>query len=411
MSADNLPVLVGRAAVSAAGPRFEDLWQAACEGKDGLRVEGPTPYDTEGFRGSRACWLQPSLRERLLKDTGPLLPVSRLLIDVAQQAISDATNRSLADLGADRSRWGIWLGTSLGGIGTWADQHAEVVLAPKDAPARVVDTGMGYSAPARDLARALGVGGPVATVTTACCSATVATGQAADALRRGEVDVALVCGVDLLSRFVHAGFEILGALSEDDQRPFSEQRDGLWLGEGAAVAIFVRNASCSGGTHGQDRVAVAGSGLAGDALRLTGPDMEGGGLLRSVHQALSQAGLQASDLSAISAHGTATELNDAMEMAAFSTLLEGRVSDVPVHGIKPILGHTLGASGLFELLVLERAMREGLFPGTPGEGPDDPACRLWVHRGEPLSSDLPVCLSTNSAFAGNNAALVLRRLG
>jgi len=269
---------------------------------------------------------------------------------------------------------------------------------------------MGYAAPARDLARALDLGGPVVTVTTACCSATVAVGQAADSLRRGEVDVALVAGVDLLSRFVHAGFEILGALSPTDQRPFSGERDGLWLGEGAAVAVLVREASCHDGTAAAQRIAVTGSGLAGDALRLTGPDMEGGGLLRSVEQALDQAGVRASELAAISAHGTATELNDAMEMAAFSTLLGARVRDVPVHGIKPILGHTLGASGLFELLVLARSMQLGAFPGTPGDGPDDEACRLWVHRGQPLQRDLSLCLSTNSAFAGNNAALVLQRL-
>jgi len=96
-------------------------------------------------------------------------------------------------------------------------------------------------------------------------------------------------------------------------------------------------------------------------------------------------------------------------MAGLPTLLGERVADVPVHGIKPVLGHTLGASGIFEILVLQRAMETGRFPGTPGDGPDADDCRIRVHRAAPLDVDLPVALSINSAFAGNNAAVVLRR--
>jgi len=390
-------LIAGRAAVSAAGSSVENLWDAVCEGRDGLRPADEAPYSTEGLRVASACWLPDALRGTLAgsEEAARLEPASGLLVRVADEALRSA--RLPAALQA-RSRWGLWVGTSLGGIGSWQAQHLAGM--GSGAPVR---TGLGYASPARDLARHLGVGGPVVTVTTACCSSTLAAIQAAEAVARGEVDVALACGVDLLCRFVHAGFDVLGALSPPAQRPFAADRDGLWLGEGAGVLVFRRPEPSEPG------VQLLGGGLAGDALRLTGPDPTGSGLLRAVMQALEQADVGVEALQACSTHGTGTELNDAMEAVAFSRLLGSRVSKVPVHGIKPVLGHTLGASGIFELIVLERAMLEGRFPGTPGAGPDEPGAELWVHRGEPLELDLHTALSTNSAFAGNNAAAVLRR--
>ena len=387
-------LIAGGAATSAPGRGIDALFEAACGRVDALRPEAAAPYDVSGLRQPRACWLPPTLRAPLFADP-QVDPATVLLSAVVADALESARLPSTL---SDRARWGLWLGTSLGGIGSWQREHAAGIAGPEP-----VRTGLGYASPGRDVARAMGLRGPVRTVSTACCSATVAVGEARDALERGEVDVAIAGGVDVLCRFVHTGFDVLGALSKTEQRPFAESRDGLWLGEGAGVVVLRR------AEVGETGVEVAGGGLAGDALRLTGPDPTGAGVLRAVHQALLQADLAADRIAAVSAHGTATVLNDAMEMAGLPTLLGERVADVPVHGIKPVLGHTLGASGIFEILVLQRAMETGRCPGTPGEGPAADDCRIRVHRAAPLDVDLPVALSINSAFAGNNAAVVLRR--
>jgi len=224
----------------------------------------------------------------------------------------------------------------------------------------------------------------------------------------GHADVVLAGGAEALCHFVVAGFNSLRATTATAVRPFDARRDGLALGEGAALVV-VESAAHARRRGAAAAIEVAGTGLSGDAVHMTAPARDGAGAARAMAAALADAGLDAGAVDVVSAHGTGTVYNDAMEMAALARVLGAAVGRVPVHGIKGAIGHTLAAAGSFEALLCARMLRDGLVPPTAGCEQLDPACALDVVRATPRRLAARVALSTSSAFAGNNAALVLRR--
>ena len=263
-----------------------------------------------------------------------------------------------------------------------------------------------YHAPAVRLARTLGCRGPVATPQLACASGTHAIALAADWVRRGRADVVLAGGTDLLCRFVVAGFNCLRATAET-ARPFDVRRRGLVLGEGAAVVV-VESADAAARRGAAVRARVLGVGGAGDAVHMTAPDREGRGAARAIAAALDDAEIRPGQVGFVSAHGTGTPYNDAMEAAALGLLFAPRA--VPVNSIKGAIGHTLGAAGAFEAVMCTRVLATGTVPPTAGLEELDPACAgLDVVHGAARSRDVAVALSTSSGFAGTNAAVVFGR--
>ncbi|MDP7114753.1 MAG: beta-ketoacyl-[acyl-carrier-protein] synthase family protein, partial [Myxococcota bacterium] len=317
-----------------------------------------------------------------------------------REAQEDAGGPALAG-----DRVGVYAGTSTGGVPRWVEYHRARVEG-RPPPWGPADTD--YGAPARHLARALGSGGPAVTVSTACCSATAAMGLALDDLRRGAVDLAVVGGADAVDRFIHAGFDMLGALTAAEMNPFGQDRSGLVLGEGAGALILEtrEHARARGVTS---RAWLAGAGLGGDANHMTGPDREGRGVERALRMALDDAGVTADDVELICAHATSTPFNDAMEARALHRLFGHRRPAVPAVAYKPVFGHTLGACGLLEAIACVLVLERGTIPPTPGPGPQDPDCPYPLLRDVALDGPVSVAASTNSAFAGNNAAVVLRR--
>jgi 3-oxoacyl-[acyl-carrier-protein] synthase II len=191
-------------------------------------------------------------------------------------------------------------------------------------------------------------------------------------------------------------------------RPFDARRDGLALGEGAAMLV---NESAA---HAQARgartdIEVVGSGLSGDAVHMTAPARDGAGAARAMRAALRDAGVTPQEVDFVSAHGTGTVYNDAMEMAALGAVFGESLPRLPVNSIKGAIGHTLGAAGSFEAVMCTRVLHDGVVPPTAGCEQVDPACALDVVHGEPRRRQIRIALSTSSAFAGNNAAIVLRR--
>jgi 3-oxoacyl-[acyl-carrier-protein] synthase-1/3-oxoacyl-[acyl-carrier-protein] synthase II len=236
----------------------------------------------------------------------------------------------------------------------------------------------------------------------ACASSALALGLAARWLERGSCDLVLAGGFDEVTVFVAAGFEALRATTASPPpRPFRLQRDGMALGEGAAVLALARSS---------DERAIAflsGFGAGSDAVHLTGPDREGRGLARAAVAALQDAGHPPVDL--VSAHATATPFNDAAESRAMALALGSQVAgDVVVHAFKAQAGHTLGAAGCLELLAAVDGLMRGVVPASAGEGaldPDAPA-RL-LDRSIPGKTRHVLKLA--SAFGGANAALVVGR--
>lgn len=266
-----------------------------------------------------------------------------------------------------------------------------------------------YSAVASQLARELAVRGPVLSPSIACASGTHAVGLAQTLIARGDADVFVVGGVESLCAFVVNGFNCLRATTTDAVRPFDARRSGLVLGEGAAMLV-VEELEHARGRGAATDIEVAGSGLSSDATHMTAPARDGSGALRAMQSALAAAGLEAAAVDFISAHGTGTVYNDAMEMVAIERVLGARVAAVPVNSIKAAIGHTLAAAGAFEAILCAEVLRRGWIPPTLNCEQLDPDCALDIVRDTARAHPVQVAMSTSSAFAGNNAAVVLRRL-
>ncbi len=241
-------------------------------------------------------------------------------------------------------------------------------------------------------------------LSAACASSTLAVAQAAALISSGAEESVLVIACDAISEFVYAGFATMNALDPAGARPFDRDRQGLNLGEAAAIALLMSEARASREQRPM-LGSIAGWAASNDASHITRPDTTGSQLARAIRQAMERAGVFPGQVDFISAHGTGTRYNDAMEMASFQSLFSSR----PVFSVKGALGHTLGAAGLVEILICFRALSERLVPPTIGLRQPEDCASGWV-AGCPIPlTQSRVALTTNSGFGGINAALVLTR--
>ncbi len=325
-----------------------------------------------------------------------------VLEDRATAILESALVACFCDLDRVRPAWrderlGLVLGTSSGGMR--AAERAFDAIARGVAVADV-EAPTYFGPMARAVRRLSRPFDPCLLVLGACASATIAVGLGMRWLERGSCDLVLAGGFDEVTVFVAAGFEALRAVTASPPpRPFRVGRDGMALGEGAAVVALARPGARP------SRAIVLGFGAASDAVHLTAPDREGGGLARAAIAALDDAGQPPIDL--VSVHGTATPFNDAAESRAIARALGvARARDVVVHPFKAQIGHTLGAAGALELLAITDALERGVLPAAAGEGtvdPDAPA-RLLDRA---AAGTVRTGLKLSSAFGGANAALVV----
>lgn len=254
--------------------------------------------------------------------------------------------------------------------------------------------------PAAFLARELGVRGPAYTVSTACSSGAKALASAARLLRAGLADAVVAGGVDALSGFTIAGFSALESVSAARCNPLSLHRQGINLGEGAALFLMGRQPG---------PVRLAGWGESSDAHHMSAPEPSGRGALAAMREALRRAGIAAREIDYVNLHGTATPQNDAMESLAVAQLLG---TDVPVSSTKPLTGHTLAAAGAVEAAIAWHTLVDnarGRLPPHWWDGARDPALAAVrvAQPGEALGRAPRHVLSNSFAFGGSNACLVL----
>ncbi|MEW6305043.1 MAG: beta-ketoacyl-[acyl-carrier-protein] synthase family protein [Verrucomicrobiota bacterium] len=260
---------------------------------------------------------------------------------------------------------------------------------------------------ALDLADALGVSGSATIIANACASGANAVGHAFDLVRHGRAERALACGYDALSHMVFAGFDSLQALSPTQCRPFDARRDGLGLGEGAAVLALEsldvarrRGASILG--------EVAGYGASIDVHHLTQPHPEGRAARAAMSMACRDAGVSPEQIDYLNAHGTGTPLNDSAEAAAINEWAGAHAKTLPVTSTKANIGHLLGAAGAVETVVSLMALREQWIPPETTLEARDAACAFPVPT-EPRAAKLEHVLTNSFGFGGSNASLILRR--
>lgn len=298
-------------------------------------------------------------------------------------------------------RFGVVIGTSTSGIA-----EAEQAVAYLHECGRM-PPGFHYGQqemgdPAQFLADTLNIHGPVYGVSTACSSSVKALASAARLLRLGVCDVVLAGGADSLCRFTIAGFSALESVSAERCNPFSANRRGINIGEGAALFIVSREPS---------EVALLGVGESSDGYHISAPDPSGEGAIMAIRAALAQAGIRANDVDYLNLHGTATLQNDAAEAQAVQAVFG---SDLPCSSTKPLTGHTLGAAGAIETglcwLALSGDNPQRVLPPHRWDAVPDPTLPPLhlVGLGE-RAAQLRHVMSSSFAFGGSNAVAVLGR--
>lgn len=237
--------------------------------------------------------------------------------------------------------------------------------------------------------------GPATVVSNACASSGKAFASAQRWLDAEVVDAVLVGGADSLCQLTLRGFRSLGLLCEGPSRPFSRDRAGITIGEGAAFALLEREG---------EGPRLLGAGESSDAHHMTTPDPEGTGARRAMEAALTNAGISASEVGYINAHGTGTRFNDSMEARAIRAVMAGR-SDPLVASTKGYVGHTLGAAGATGAIFVLEALQYGWVPASAGALPADPELGLNIPN-EAVDLDLRIAMCNAFAFGGSNVSLV-----
>jgi 3-oxoacyl-[acyl-carrier-protein] synthase II len=260
---------------------------------------------------------------------------------------------------------------------------------------------------ALELASEFGFSGPITIIANACASGANAIGHAFELVRSGQAERVFTGGYDALSHLVFAGFDSLQALSTTRCRPFDAARDGLGLGEGAAI-LCLESMEHAQGRGAEILAEIIGYGAAADPHHLTQPDPEGNAALRAMSAACQSANIRPGQIDYINAHGTGTALNDSAEALAINGLLGSECGRVPVSSTKASVGHLLGAAGAIEAVVCLMALREGWLPPTATTQTTDPICNFSIVR-EPTGAQPQCVLSNSFGFGGANAALILRR--
>lgn len=298
-------------------------------------------------------------------------------------------------------RFGVVVGTSTSGIAE-AEQAVTCLHKRGAMPPSFHYGQQEMGDPAQFLADTLGIHGPVYGVSTACSSSVKALASAARLLRMGVCDAVITGGADSLCRFTVAGFLALEAVSSERCNPFSGNRCGINIGEGAALFIVSREPG---------EIALRGVGESSDGYHISAPDPSGKGVVLAMRAALCQAGVQPEDVDYINLHGTATAQNDAMEAQAVQAVFG---SDLPCSSTKPLTGHTLGAAGAVEAGLSWLAMGDAnllrVMPPHLWDGMRDPALppiRL-VGLNE-RTAQLDIIMSGSFAFGGSNGVVVLGR--
>jgi 3-oxoacyl-[acyl-carrier-protein] synthase II len=388
-------------AVTPFGWGADRLWDGV---RRGVTAIGPfTRFDAARHRTHLAA--EVPLEASAPRSASRLSLADRFAVAAANEAVAQAK----LDVASCRERTGVFFGSSAGGMleGEWFfDAH--IHRGARHARRGLVASQQ-FNGPGDAVARAIGVGGQVETVSSACASAAMAIGSALHALRRGDVDVALAGGSDALCQLTYAGFNALRSVDEAPSRPFRKDRLGLSLGEGAGVLVL--ETATGAAARGAVPIAMlAGEAATCDAHHMTAPHPDGSGASDAIRLALADAGMGADDVDFVNAHGTGTPLNDVAEAAALTAVFGDRTRSIPVTSTKSLIGHLLGSAGAVEAVVTVLGLARSEVHPMPDTGERDPEIGLDLVLGVPRALSRAACaISTSLAFGGANAVLVFSR--
>ncbi len=408
-------VVTGMGAVSPVGLDAESTWTALLAGTSG---GGPVTLweTTEEFACRIGCEVKgfDALDYMEKRDAKRFDRVSIFSIAAAAQALSSAGLPDGAPDGTDASRFGVIFGSGIGGIATFEKQHKRLLeggpkrVSPFFIPMFIPDMSAGL------ISMRWNLRGPNYATVSACASSTHAIGDAARHIQHGDADIMVAGGGEAtITPMTFAGFSSMKALStrNDDpagaSRPFSAERDGFVMGEGAAALIL------EGLDHAQARGAkilaeIVGYGLSADAHHITAPPPDGYGAQNAMRMAMKDAGAEPGDVDYVNAHGTST-MADGIETAAIKAVLGDHAYDMVVGSTKSMTGHLLGAAGALEAIACIQACRTGKIPPTINYQGPDPECDLEYAHGGMIERPVEFAISNSFGFGGHNACLAVRR--
>lgn len=401
-------VVTGMGMVTALGHSACDTWDAMVAGKSGL---GPvTAFDASAF-DSRVGGEVKDFDPTLYMDRKEARRADRFT-QFAFVAADEALRQANYTIPEGANRVATVIGTAIGGIGVLSEAFGTLAergpgrVSPFLMPMMLSDMASGQ------LSIRLGARGVNYCLVSACASGADSLGEAANIIRRGDVDVAIAGGTEAANvPVIYAGFAAAKALStlNDDpgrsSRPFDANRAGFVLGEGAGVMVLESE------DHALERGAtilaeLAGYGATSDAFHVTQPDENGAGASRAMHAALAQAGLEPDGIGYLNAHGTSTAINDRLETLAIKKVFGDYAYELPVSSTKSMIGHLLGAAGAVEAIVSVMALRANTIPPTINYDTPDPDCDLDYVPNVARATPLTAVMSNSLGFGGHNSSLV-----
>ena len=379
--------VTGLGALTCAGVGVDALWTALCE-NTAPASKRIAPFDATHIGGPKE-----------LRRFDPFALFALMAADEAWR--QSGLSGPIVDAGSVVT-------TGIGGLQTVLEQVRVLNDKGPDRVSPFMVPMMMPNAATAAVSMRFGLGGPAETVTTACAAGTHAIGNAARLVASGRCSVAVAGGAEaVIVEIAEAGFRNMTALSNEGlSRPFDVNRNGFVMGEGAGILILEEwdHAVARGATIFAE---VLGAASTADAYHITAPDPGGAGAIRCMELALADAGISASDVSHINAHGTSTPLNDLAESVAVRHVFGEHAP--PVTSIKGHLGHSLAAAGALEGVASVLTLLHQTVPPTAGTTDVDPECGLDVVIGAPRPLDVDVVLSNSFGFGGHNGSVVFRR--
>ena len=397
--------ITGIGMLCALGVEREAVWEHMLAGHCGI---GPvTLFDTDGYRSRIAAEADLSdVQARFTPYQRRRWSRSDLMgVVAAEEAVRDA---GLVESGVDPTRVGVLLGAGTGDLVRNETYYFTMRGRGIQHARPTWIHGHFSSTPVDVIAAHFGFEGLRSCLMAACSSSTIAIGQAVDAIRLGRLDAALAGGTDALSRLTFSGFNALRLMDPQPCRPFDASRQGMNIGEGAAILVLEDwDRARRRGAH--IYAELAGYSFSCEAYHPTAPEPEGEAIGATIRAALDDARVDATEVVHLNAHGTATPQNDKAEARGVHVVFGDRARQVPVTSLKSMFGHCLGAAGAMEAAALALSVDRGVVPPTIHHGATDPDCPIDVVANEARAMALPCAVSTSLAFGGNDSALVMRR--
>ncbi|GIO10793.1 3-oxoacyl-[acyl-carrier-protein] synthase 2 [Cohnella xylanilytica] len=407
-------VVTGMGVITSLGTDLDTFWNSLLAGKSGVSLI--EAFDTTDYPTKIAAEVKGFNPEEFGIDKKESRKMDRFVqfaLAASLKAIDDSGLRIGENV--DSERIGVSVGSGIGGLGTWEDQHTILMekgprrVSPFFIPMMIANMASGQ------ISIATGAKGPNTTAVTACATGTHSIGDSYKMIQRGDADVMICGGAEATIRpIAMAGFSNMRAMStrneepEKASRPFDTDRDGFVMGEGSGVLILesLEHALKRGAKIYAE---VIGYGMSGDAHHMTEPDPDGAA--RCMKRAIQDAGIAPDAIEYINAHGTSTPVGDKSETTAIKTTFGDHAYKLAVSSTKSMTGHMLGAAGGVEAVILGLSLKNGVLPPTINLDNQDPECDLDYVPNVPRKADISVALSNSFGFGGHNATIIMRKYG